>query len=134
MTARILNIGIGLWLMVLPFVLDLPRSWANHEYIIAPIIISIAIISTSESTRDFRYANTLLGVWLLLSPWLLQHLGMTYMLNETIAGLLVITFSLIRGKVSDRFGGGWRSLLAKTPAHLLAVQEKDKNKNQRYGS
>ena len=75
MTARILNIGIGLWLMALPFVLDLPRHWANHEYIIAPIIMSIAIVSTSESTRNFRYANTLLGVWLLVSPWVLQHLG-----------------------------------------------------------
>ena len=47
-------------------------------------------------------------------------------LSETLSGLLLIAFSLVRGKVSNRFGGGWRSLVAKTPAHMLAIEEKDK--------
>lgn len=113
--------------MVLPAVYQLPKSWANHAYIIAPIIMSIGLIATSEATRNFRYGNTLMGVWLLAAPWVLQHHDTRLVLNEMLAGLLLIGFSLIKGSVESSFGGGWRSLFAQQPEHMRATKPHKQN-------
>lgn len=127
MWARLITVGIGLWLMVLPAIYQMPKNWANHAHIVGPIIMSIGLVATSEATRNIRYVNTVMGVWLLAAPWLLHHNDTRIILNELIAGLLLIGFSLVKGKVENRFGGGWTSLWAESPDHVRATQSIDKN-------
>ncbi len=121
MWARIVSIGIGIGLMVLPAVWNLPKPIANHEHVIGPVIVSVAVISISESTRSVRYVNVLVGLWLLIAPQIHHHQGTCLVLIEMSCGLLVIGLSLIRGTVNNRFGGGWRSLFTKNPAHSVVT-------------
>ncbi|AUD05876.1 SPW repeat domain-containing protein [Spirosoma pollinicola] len=121
MWAKLVSIGIGIGLMVLPAVWNLPKPVANHEHIVGPIIVSMAVISISESTRSVRYVNMLVGLWLLIAPWILHHQGTHLVLTEMSCGLLLIGLSLIRGTIKNRFGGGWRSLFTKKPAHSVVT-------------
>ena len=123
---RLVSIGIGIGLMVLPTVWNLPKPVANHEHIIGPVIVSMAIISISESTRNVRYVNGLVGLWLLIAPWVLHHQTTRLVLTEVSSGLLLTGCSLVRGTIKNRFGGGWRSLFTQTPDHVLAAKSADK--------
>jgi hypothetical protein len=117
MAARVINILAGLWLMIAPAALQLPRSAAVVLYICGPLIASVAMVSMSESVRNFRYTNLLFAVFLLAAP-LVAEGGQDFVINNILVGLLVIACALKRGQVKNRFGGGWRSLLEKHPAHL----------------
>ncbi|GAA4397185.1 hypothetical protein GCM10023187_06240 [Nibrella viscosa] len=118
MWARFINIGIGLWLMVSPAVLPLSEKAAEHQYLVGPVMVAFAIIAISEATRNVRYVNTLIGVWLLVAPWVLGDHSTLETLNVMAAGVLITGLSLVKGKIENRFGGGWRSLLEETPEHM----------------
>lgn len=109
---------IGLWLMIVPAVFDPGKVASNNERIMGPLVFSIACISLFESVRNFRYTNILCGFWLLVSPWILGYAETTAIANDMICGCLIILFSLVKGKVEDAFGGGWRSIFQEDPAHL----------------
>ncbi|QJW91201.1 vitamin K epoxide reductase [Spirosoma taeanense] len=122
MWPRLVNLCIGLWLTVSPAVLQMPERLAAHQYILGPVIASVALIAISESMRNLRYVNTLLGIWLLIAPWVLPGADALVIITEMMAGLLLTGLSLIKGTMNDRFGGGWRSLLADSPAHVEAAK------------
>lgn len=103
--------------MIAPAVLNIPERSAALFYILGPIIAAVAMISMSESVRNFRLVNVAAGAVLAVSPVFL-NLQPTGNWNNIIIGALTIGAALVRGRVKNRFGGGWRSLFAKNPAHL----------------
>ena len=109
MWARILNALLGVWLMAAPAVLGYGAPAAINDRIVGPLVVSFAISSIADVTRPVRRVNILLGAWLLVAPWALGYDGWT-VFNSYAVGLLVIGLSLVRGKISSRMGGGWRSL------------------------
>ncbi|WP_338875110.1 SPW repeat protein [Spirosoma sp. SC4-14] len=111
MLARLINTLIGIWLTASPDILHLDQKAAINEHIAGPVAASVAIIAMSESVRSFRYVNTLVGFWLLMAPWILGYQDSAAVLNEMLAGALLVSLSLVKGKIHQRFGGGWRSLL-----------------------
>ena len=124
MVARVINICIGLWLMIVPSVLAIPQGAEALFYILGPVIAAVAMISMSESVRNFRLVNVLSGSVLLLSPLFVDLPGGAD-LNNVATGATAVAAALIRGKVSNRFGGGWRALFQKEPPHLDSAGRKD---------
>lgn len=123
MGARLINLFVGVWLMISPDVFNWTIQQANHQYLVGPLIIAIAIIALSEATRNVRYGNTALGVWLIVSPWVLSTPNSGFIVHQITAGLVLVGFSLRKGNLKNHFGGGWRSLLQKAPRHSQAADE-----------
>ena len=118
MWPRIINIITGLWIIAAPLILRFDEKIATNHHVAGPLVISIAVISISESVRNFRYVNVIAGLWMLLVPWLLNYDNNTAIINSLFCGIIIICCSLIRGNLSNRFGGGWRSLFRKDPPHM----------------
>lgn len=109
MWSRLLSSALGIWLMAAPAVLGYGGNAAIVDRIVGPLAASAAIIAIAEVTRPVRWANTVLGAWLVAAPWVLGYSGVATS-NSAIVGSLLVACSLVRGKINDRFGGGWSVL------------------------
>lgn len=114
MWPRLLTALAGIWLMASPAVLDYADPARANDWIIGPIVASMAIIAIWEITRPLRWVNVILGAWLLMAPWLLGHLPDARW-NSLAVGALVLACSLVRGHRTHQVGGGWSSLWKGVP-------------------
>jgi hypothetical protein len=110
MIAQIIVALIGIWLMASPAFLNISGTAEDMNHIFGPVIASFAVIAWWEVTRNLRYANILIAVWLLISPWLLGYDNNSAIINNVIVGLGVGSLSFVKGKIENHFGGGWISL------------------------
>lgn len=99
------------------------KAAADNDHIIGPVIATFAIISWWESTRVVRTYNIPLGAWLLLAPWILNYDSTIAIVNNMGVGLLVILLSLVKGKVAQRFGGGWSAAWKSDTLHQREAQK-----------
>ena len=114
MRAQLLSVVIGVWLMIAPAAIGYGGMAAQNDRIIGPIAATFATIAASEATRPVRWANVVLGAWMVLaSPWLGGPIAA--IANEMLAGVALIGLSLVRGRISSRFGGGWSVLFRRGP-------------------
>ena len=120
MWAQIINIIIGLFLMFAPSIWLFDKPTSDHHYIVGPLIITNAIIALWEFNRAIRWLNVLIGAWLLVSPFILGSKGIVAGI-DIASGILLVLFSLFKGAVQKRYGGGWSSLFQKNPDHWKEV-------------
>ena len=99
----------GIWLMMSPAVLEYADPARANDRIIGPIVASLATIAMWEASRPLRWVNVVLGAWLLVAPWLLAYPPAARW-NSLAAGAAVVGLSLVKGKRTHEFGGGWSSL------------------------
>ncbi|MGH2350131.1 MAG: SPW repeat domain-containing protein, partial [Chloroflexota bacterium] len=111
MWSQLLSVLLGLWLMAAPAVLGYVGPAADSDHIVGPLAVSFACIAIWQVTRGMRWLNVPLGLWLLVAPWLLQY-PLPATVNSIVVGLLLIVLSMVRGEVTERFGGGWSSLFS----------------------
>lgn len=123
MWAQIFNIVIGLFLMFAPSIFSFGKADSDHFYIVGPLIITNAIIALWEFNRGIRWLNVLIGAWLLVSPFILQSKGSVASI-AIVSAILLVLFSIFKGSVKRRYGGGWSSLFQKEPVHLKEASEK----------
>jgi hypothetical protein len=95
--------------MAAPEVLGYPDPARTHDRIIGPVAASMAIIAVWQVARSVRWVHLILGGWLVLAPWVLGY-DTAALLHSTAVGALMSGCALVRGKVEQRFGGGWASL------------------------
>lgn len=107
MWPRLANVAVGIWLMAAPAVLAYGDKAAINDRIVGPVAITFATTAIWESTRAVRWVNVAQGVWMLIVPWILMYGSSTLIVNSMVAGVLLITFGLVRGPVEQQFGGGW---------------------------
>lgn len=123
MWAQVINAIAGLWLMAAPTILGADKTAADNDHIIGPIIVSFAVISWWESTRVVRLYNLPLGLWLLLAPWVLGYSETIVTVNDMVVGALVIGFSLVKGKIENRYGGGWSAIWKSDSLHAQEAKK-----------
>ena len=116
MGARIVNFLLGLWLMAAPALLGYIGTPAEvNDRIVGPLVASIAFVAIWEITRGLRWLNVGLGLWLVVAPFLLgawvQNWSFPATINSVLVGLFVAALSLVPGKRTHGYAGGWRSLL-----------------------
>ena len=117
MWAQCINAALGVWLMASPGIFGFSNTIADNDHIVGPVITTFAIIALWECTRVVRTYNIPLGAWLLLAPWILGYDDTTAIINDMAVGALVIVFSLVKGKVEQRFGGGWSAIARSNALH-----------------
>jgi hypothetical protein len=116
MTGRILAMVLGIWLTVAPSLLGSGPTARTHDWIVGPLIASIACVAIWPVTRGLRRLNVVLGLWLVAAPWLLGFSPPAAIVNAMACGVAIAALSLHRGRLKHRFGGGWSSLFRREPA------------------
>ena len=89
-----IEIGAGLWLCLSPLVLGLPESAAWCAVVVGVGVILLASEDLFLPTQIDDWGNVLLGIGLMVSPWVWSYADHTYaMLNAVVMGLLVTLMS-----------------------------------------
>jgi hypothetical protein len=122
MWAGIMNILIGLWLMMAPAVFSMNQTTSYNNYIIGPLVITFSIISFWEINRKIIRTNILLGAWLLIALFVLHFTKTIAFFSNGACAVFIILFSCIKGKGSQNFGGGWKSLFQRNPPHMREAE------------
>ena len=71
------------------------------------MIITISVCAMAEVARPLRFLNLPFGLWLIAAPWLLRGTTTAALLNDVVAGLVVVGLSLPRGRRSKEHYGSW---------------------------
>jgi hypothetical protein len=112
---------LGVWLMAAPSLLGYPDPARLHDRIAGPLVASVAFVAAWEVARGLRRANLVAGAWLLAAPLVLGY-GRLEALHSLVIGIAVIGLACLGGRVTQRFGGGWRALFRRdTPLVGLAA-------------
>ena len=109
MWGQIVNTLLGVWLMAAPTALNYHGLARTHDWIVGPVVATVACIAIGEVTRPLRWLNLVAGLWMLAAPWLLAYAAAASV-NSMAIGLLIAVLSLSRGKPAHTFGGGWSAL------------------------
>jgi hypothetical protein len=109
MWALVLAAAIGVWLMAAPAVLGFGGVAADVHRIVGPIATSLAIVAVAQVTRPVRWCNRVVGAALLGAavvvdaPWIVAA-------NLVVSGGALAALASVRGRIPDRFGGGWTAV------------------------
>lgn len=111
MTARIVAVCSGLWLMFAPSVLAHGDPAASNDRIFGPIGAAVAFVAIWEVTRPLRWATLPVGVWLVFAPFLLGYADMAATVSSVVAGAIMAVTAPLSGGTKQTYGGGWKTLL-----------------------
>jgi VIT1/CCC1 family predicted Fe2+/Mn2+ transporter len=87
-----LNVLLGLWLLVAPFLLGYAEVGAAmwNDVIVGGLVLALAGIRVWKPAQNrwLSWTNLLLGVWLLAAPFILTYSGVAAaMWNDVIVGI-----------------------------------------------
>ena len=91
-----LNLLIGIWLFISPWVIgfagtDYAASW--NAWILGVGIVVFSAIAVSMPQAWEEVINILLGIWMVISSWVIGVTTRAAETNAVIVGLLVILFA-----------------------------------------
>jgi hypothetical protein len=87
-----LTILLGIWVIISPFVVQfsqLPAAMWNNV-IVGIVIAVLAIIRTSVPWQTgWSWANVILGIWMIISPFVLGVMTTAILWNNIILGIVI---------------------------------------------
>jgi hypothetical protein len=99
-----LQLAVGAWLMMRPDLFPANEITANFDHICGAVVVTVAAVATAEVTRTARLLNIPLGLGLIIVALIFSANLPVVLASETICGLLLITVSIPRGKIVERYG------------------------------
>lgn len=109
---------IGIWLMAAPYVLGyLDTSAEMNDRILGPFIACFAIVAMGETTRNVRYWNIPLGLWMVVAAFVFAY-PTAGMISAVVCGLLTVVLPLKPRKIDTPYAGGWTVLWKKDPYNV----------------
>ena len=103
-------LALGVWITASPDIMAYEGPERINNHIVGPLIVSAAMIAAAETTRAVRWANVLLGAWLVLAPIFLHYEPLHIGVRSGLIGLIVAALSWRPGASNSRQGGGWTAL------------------------
>lgn len=100
--------AIGIWLMAIPDVLGLTGAASDSNHLVGSVIVVVAVIAMAEVARAGRYLNVALGLWVVVSPFVLGTASGSMTVTNVVVGLALIALSVRRGPVKERYGTAQR--------------------------
>lgn len=97
------SVLVGILLMIAPALFSLTGAASHSDPIAGALAVVISVISMSEVIRKVRYANCLLGAWMLLQLFWLHSTAIAH-LYHAIAAILLILLCLRQGPIRERSG------------------------------
>jgi SPW repeat-containing protein len=98
-----INIALGLWVIISPFVIQFARlpaaMWNN--VIVGIVIAVLAIIRTSAPRHTaWSWPNVVLGIWMIISPFALGAMTKAVLWNNILLGIVIALVAI--GSASSR--------------------------------
>ncbi len=90
--------------MFSPPLLDTVGGVAMTNQILGAIICTVAVIAMSEVGRAVRYVNVLLGLIIVLAPFVFSGASSLSTYSNVIFGLSLMALSIPRGEIRERYG------------------------------
>src|ERR1041385_3573172 len=91
-----INVVLGIWVVISPFVLTFARTeaalWNNVATGLA--VMLVALSRGFGNPQGGRVLNILLGIWLVLSPFVLAVYAPVFLWNNIILGVIIALFAL----------------------------------------
>ena len=89
-----LNVLLGIWVVISPFVLGFHSSMAVWNNVVTGAVVGIlALIRWRMHRPGWSWLNLILGIWLVISPFVL-FLSSTAMWNNVIVGIIIAAAAL----------------------------------------
>jgi hypothetical protein len=95
-TASGLNVILGIWLVVSAFILATTGAelWNNLLVGVFVLILASTRVSTPTiSTKPLSWINALVGLWLIVSPFVLDYASLAETWNDIGVGVLLLIFA-----------------------------------------
>ena len=88
--------GLGIWLCISPWALqfDLEPTATRAAVVSGLLIILTELVTLSLFRLSEEWINVVLGVWLVVAPWILAVTGAAAVANFVIVGLLVLVLAV----------------------------------------
>ena len=102
--ASLITFLAGLWLLVSPWVY---RAYGNsgawNNWIVGALIVLLAAIRMNRpAATGLSWVNSILGIWIFVSPWVFGYNGYPgHVINSLCVGLIVFC-SAVAGANSER--------------------------------
>lgn len=109
MWAPAMTVLLGVWLAASPDIMGYGGHARVSNQLVGVWTAAFGAIAISECMRAVRWANLALGVWLVSAPFFLLYPD-ERACGSIAVGIAAIALAFVRGTLSERFGGGWRSL------------------------
>jgi thiol:disulfide interchange protein len=101
-TVNWLIVVSGIWLIVAPFILGFKGTMLGMNDVITGVVIamiSLIAIGLPEESGWMNWVSALLGVWILITSFLIASIGIAGMWNNLIIGVITV-FLGIWGAIS----------------------------------
>lgn len=97
---------LGLFIMFCPAIFNVAiDTMAAHIFHLSgALIVVVSVISMGEIVRLGRYINILLGLLLIIGPWVVIQQSLALNSTGAIVGLLVIALSFPVGPIKEKYG------------------------------
>ena len=95
-TASSINVIAGIWLIISPYIFGFGGTAIALNSVIFGIIIGVlALIRTFTpmTTKWIGWINIVLGLWILISPFVVGFTGMAALWNNIILGIIIIVMA-----------------------------------------
>jgi hypothetical protein len=84
----------GIWLFFSPFFLGYTSTSSTaawNSYVLGVLVVIFALWALSQPQQWEEWINLVLGIWLIISPWVLQYhtTDSTATTNHVILGILI---------------------------------------------
>ncbi|HEY3699992.1 MAG TPA: vitamin K epoxide reductase family protein [Spongiibacteraceae bacterium] len=99
-----ISAALGIWLMFTRLIYGTSGTMANSDHLVGALVFTFSIAAFAETVRPLRAINSVLGIWLLLAPWLIDGASITAAIGSVIVGGLLIVLTLPRGPVVRNYG------------------------------
>ena len=104
------SVVVGLWLLISPWALQ-HQAEGNPTWnavIVGVVVAAIALYAMFEVMAWEEWANAALGVWLVISPWVLGFSALAAaMWNAVIIGVVIAALALWTLGTDKDIGGWW---------------------------
>jgi|SRR6516225_6109093 hypothetical protein len=88
------NIVLGIWVIISPFILGVHSPNVVWSNVVAGVLVGIlALLRWSMHQPGWSWLNLILGIWLVISPFVLFLSGAA-MWNNVILGIIVAALAL----------------------------------------
>ncbi|MGE3773421.1 MAG: NAD-dependent epimerase/dehydratase family protein [Gammaproteobacteria bacterium] len=103
--------AIATALIASPLLFDTAAPLYFSDHVVGWVVLAIAITALAEVARAARLLNVALGLWIAISPFVLEGGGAAAPVANVVAGLAIAALSLPRGKRSKESYGAWNNAI-----------------------
>lgn len=101
---------LGVWLMFTRLIFGTEGAMADSDHLMGSLLITISVLAMAEVARPLRFLNIIIGLWLIIAPWVLTGDSTVAAAGSVIIGVSVMMLSIPKGPIKYRYAG-WNKLL-----------------------